>query len=215
MRNPTDQAGFRQQKPLQNKRNHFNRTNRSSIHAHICARDRQTDRQRAYPLRFAVLPTDGGGDDMTRNSVSPFPFLLLQQTQNEKKKNRAPLATSPAEPADRAAPGREPTAEPSPAPDLGTTSSPSRCRRGEPPPPRLRRRREGARPAPWAPVPAAPPWWGWTERTVGHAPPRGRGRGGGSCSLACGCRRGWFARSALGVGEWGDGGGWGVEQQCF
>jgi hypothetical protein len=51
---------------------------------------RQTDRERersvAYPLRFAVLPTDGGGDDMTRNSVSPFPLFLLQQTRKEREK---------------------------------------------------------------------------------------------------------------------------------
>jgi len=53
MRKPSDQDGFRPQKPLENKRNHFNRTNRSSIHAHIGATDRQTDRAReAWLTRF-------------------------------------------------------------------------------------------------------------------------------------------------------------------
>ena len=40
---------------------------------------------------------------MARNNVYPFPLLTLQQTRKEKK-NRAPLATTIAEGADRVAP---------------------------------------------------------------------------------------------------------------
>jgi len=43
---------------------------------------------------------------MARNSVYPFPLLTLQQTRKEKK-NRAPLATTFAEGADRVAPSRD------------------------------------------------------------------------------------------------------------
>lgn len=170
----------------------------------------------AYPLGLAVLPADGGGDDMARHSVSPFPVLVLRQTR---KGERAPLAQhasprrrSPQEAADRAAPGRARHRQT----QIWATRSPCRCRREESP---RRRRREVGRPAPWAPVPAAPPWWGERNGTVGRSVGsefRRRcreARVGGSRLLAwLRLRAGWL--SALGVGERG----WwwvGVGQQCF